>query len=65
MKKNELNYRKVRNRLNPDEIYYTYPHWDIREIDGITFLPVVKFNPSERKSQNTFYMRKDTLEYIK
>ena len=52
--------RKVRNRLHLDEVYYTYSHWPIREIDGVAFLPVIK----EVASTKVYYMKKDNLEFI-
>lgn len=55
--------RKVRSHTNHD-IYYTYTHWETKEIDGVTFIPVVK-NPPSHQTQTLHYMRKDSLEYIK
>ena len=54
--------QKVRNRLHIDEVYYTYSHWPVKEIDGIAFLPIIKEVVSNPK---VFYMKKDNLEYIK
>ena len=36
--------KKVRSKTNSD-IYYTFSNWDTREIEGITFIPVVKEVP--------------------
>ena len=55
--------QKVRSKTNQD-IYYTYANWETKNIDGVTFLPVVRDVPS-MKLQQTFYLRKDNLEYIK
>jgi hypothetical protein len=55
--------KKVRSKTNSD-IYYTYSNWTTNEIDGITFIPVVKSVPSG-ETQTIHYMRKDNLEYIK
>ena len=55
--------KKVRSKTNSD-IYYTYSNWATNEIDGITFIPVVKTVP-DGKNQAIHYMRKDNVEYIK
>ena len=55
--------KKVRSKTNSD-IYYTYSNWSTNEIDGITFIPVVKTVP-DGKNQTIHYMRKDNVEYIK
>jgi hypothetical protein len=55
--------KKVRSKTNSDT-YYTFSNWDTREIEGVTFIPVVKEVPSE-KLQHTFWMRKDNVEYVK
>jgi hypothetical protein len=56
--------KKVRSKTNQD-IYYTYSNWTTNEIDGITFIPVVKTIPDGKKQQVIHYMRKDNVEYIK
>lgn len=56
--------RKVRSKTNTD-IYYTFENWDTQEIEGITFVPVVKDVPDNIKLQQIFYMRKDNLESVK
>ena len=56
--------RKVRSKTNTD-IYYTFENWDPQEIEGITFIPVVKDVPNDLKLQQIFYMRKENLEFIK
>jgi len=55
--------KKVRSKTNSD-IYYTYSNWATNEIDGITFIPVVKTVP-DGSTQVIHYMRKDNLEYVK
>jgi hypothetical protein len=55
--------KKVRSKTNSDT-YYTFSNWDTREIEGVTFIPVVKEVPSE-KLQHTFWLRKDNVEYVK
>lgn len=44
-------------------VYYTLSDWNTRIIEGITFVPVVKEVPSE-KSQHTFWLREDNMEYL-
>jgi len=56
--------KKVRSRLNTDT-YYTMSDWDLKDIDGIQFVPVVKQVPERNKKQPVFYMRKDNLETVK
>jgi hypothetical protein len=55
--------KKVRSKTNSD-IYYTYSNWASNEIDGITFIPVVKDVP-DGKNQVIHYMRKDNVECVK
>ena len=50
---------------NGTETYYTYSHWDSKEIDGVEFLAVCKQYPSQDKTQMLHYVRKDSLELIK
>lgn len=57
--------RKVRNKLHHNEIYYTYSHWELNEIDGIQFIPVVKSLPDPKKNQVIHYMKRDNMEFIK
>ena len=56
--------RKVRNRLNQSEFFYTYSHWDRKEIEGIKFLAVVK-DIDPKKSQQVYYVREDNMEFVK
>lgn len=62
--KNKPIIKKVRSRLNLDS-YYTMSDWDLKEIDGVQFVPVVRQLPEKNKKQPVFYMRKDNLETIK
>jgi hypothetical protein len=39
--------------------------WDLKDIDGVQFVPVVKQIPEKNKKQPVFYMRKDNLETVK
>jgi len=52
---------KVRNKLNHEEIYWTFPG-ETKDIDGVTFIPVIK-NMAIRDT--TFWMRKDSMEQVK
>ena len=56
--------QKVRVK-NGGDIYYTYSHWDTKEIDGVVFVGVNKQMPNNSITQNIHWMRKDWLEYIK
>ena len=66
MKDNSVNAKpiKVRVKVN-NEIYYTFKHWPSKEIDGVEFIGVNKFEPSQNRTQTIHYLRKDTLEYLK
>lgn len=57
--------KKYRVRNGSGEIYYTYTHWEPNEIEGVTFLPVTKSMPSQDRTQQLHYLRKDCLEAIK
>lgn len=61
MKKQNIFFRKVRPR-NGTEIYYTSPHWQTKEVDGVTFVYVVK-SPDLKETPKL--MRKDSLETVK
>lgn len=56
---------KMRNKFSPSEIYYTFSHWDVKEIDGVQFLPVNKNYPTQTVTQQIHYIRKDSLERVK
>ena len=56
---------KLRNKLNPSEFYWTYPSWSVEQIDGVDFLPVTKFDPSDKKIHQLYRIRKDSLEKVK
>jgi len=53
--------KKVRVRTNQEE-YFTYSNWEIKEIDGVAFLPVIK---TPQNKTPVRYIRKDSLEFIK
>lgn len=54
--------RKIRSKANQD-VYYTSPQWETKEIEGITFIAVTKMYPNE--STQIHWMRKDSMEFIK
>jgi len=58
---------KLRPLGNLTDIYYTYSHWDTKNIDGVEFVSVVRSNPEEfpMKTQISYLMRKDNLETVK
>lgn len=56
---------KLRNKISPSEIYYTFSHWESKEIEGVQFIPVNKMPPSQGVTQQIHYMRKDSLEKVK
>ena len=57
--------KKVRIRNGDGTIFYTYSSWETNEIDGVVFVPVVKQMPSQDKTQQLHYLRKDSLETVK
>jgi hypothetical protein len=64
MKTKEHKPVKMRNKISLQEVYYTYTHWPVREIDGVSFLPVVKELPTNQKTPTIHYIRKDSLEKV-
>jgi uncharacterized protein YqjF (DUF2071 family) len=56
--------KRVRSLMNTDT-YYTMSDWDIKDIDGVPFIPVVRKFPEKNLKQPVFYMRKDNLEVVK
>ena len=56
--------KKVRAK-NGTDIFYTYSHWPIEEIDGQKFIAVVKQMPDPNKNQVVHYMKKDSMENVK
>ena len=64
MKKHSSTPQKYRV-ITSHEVVYTFPHWDVKEIDGVQFLAVCKSEPSQDVTQQLYYMRKDSLVRIK
>ena len=64
MKTTKQTLKKVRYK-NGSDIFYTYTHWTTKEIDGVEYLSVVKFPPSNSLTQQIHYVRKDAMEYVK
>jgi hypothetical protein len=58
---NKPQIRKVRNKLNHDEVYFTY-FGETKDIDGVTFIPVFK-NVGIRDTVR--WMKKDSMELVK
>lgn len=56
---------KLRNRVNPTEFYWTYSSWKSNFVDGVEFLPVTRFDPSDNRTNQLYYVRKDSLEKVK
>lgn len=65
MKKLEQKPIKLRNKLNPLEFYWTFSSWGVEQIDGVDFLPVTKFDPSDNQTRQLYRIRKDSLEKVK
>ena len=60
-KKNVPVMRKVRVIANGD-VYYTLSDWETKEVDGVTFIYVIK-QIGIRETPKL--MRKDSVEYVK
>ena len=56
---------KMRSRINLQEVFWTYSHWKSNFVDGVEFLPVVRHEPSQERTQPLHYVRKDSLEKMK
>ena len=56
---------KLQNKLNPTEFYWTYSSWTTKFVDGVEFLSVVKFDPTDQKTHQMYHVRKDSLEKVK
>jgi hypothetical protein len=61
----KLNFVKMRSIIRKDEIYYTFPQWEPKEVDGVVFLAVCMFEPTQDRTQQIHYIRKDSLERVK
>ena len=55
---------KVRVKSS-QEVFYTFKHWGVEDIDGVEFIHVCKFPPKQELTQQLYKMRRDSLEYIK
>lgn len=55
-------FRKVRNLRDHTDVYYTSSDWETKDIDGVTFVYVIK-NIGMREMPKL--MRKDSLEFFK
>jgi hypothetical protein len=61
MKKDLVKYRS----LTTHEIVWSYTHWSPKVIDGIDFIPVTLVKPSQDRTLQLYYMKKDFLEEVK
>lgn len=50
--------------LTSKEVFYSFPHWTGKEVDGVEFTAVVKQQPSHERTQTLHYIRKDNLQKI-
>jgi hypothetical protein len=64
MKNSKPILKKVRYK-NGTDTFYTYTNWPVKEIDGVSYLSVVKNLPSHHETQVLHYVRKDAMEYVK
>ena len=55
----------MRSRLRPTEFYWTFTEWSSYFVDGVEFFPFTRFEPSHEKTQQLYYVRKDSLEKVK
>lgn len=60
MKKDLVQYRSMATK----ETVWSYTHWAPRVVDGVEFLAVVLHKPSQDRTQQIYYMRKDFLEKV-
>lgn len=63
MKRDQL--FKYKNKFAVNEIYYSHPSWEEKEIDGVKFLPVLTKQPAGNMRNTVYWMRKDSLEKVK
>jgi len=55
-------FKKVRSKFNPLDVYYTGSAWETKEVEGVEFVYVIKdFGTKESPK----LMRKDSLEYVR
>ena len=54
--------KKLQNRFNVAEIYYTFSNWETKKIDGVEFIYIIK-NIGIREIPKL--MRKDSLVPVK
>jgi hypothetical protein len=56
---------KLRAKNGGTDIFYSYSNWNLHEIDGEEYYPVVKEIPSHSKTQVLHYMKKNNMEVVK
>ena len=59
------NLKKVRSKINAADVYLTSTQWETKEVDGVTFIPVVVQMPNGTISHRILWMRKDNMEYVR
>ena len=66
MKNQKNKIRKVCNVIRTDEVYFTNSEWGECIVEDMTFLPVVKNDPSivDKGPQEIYYIRKDYLKFL-
>jgi hypothetical protein len=55
-------FKKVRSKFNPSDIFYTNPTWETKEVEGVVFIYVIK-NFGIRETPKL--MRKESLEFVR
>jgi hypothetical protein len=53
---------KYRSKLNPSEFYWSYSAWGTKNVEGVEFVPVTKFDPSVNQNYQLHFVKKDSLE---
>lgn len=54
---------KYQNLARPDEFYYSVNTWPTKEVDGVTFISVVR-QPISHNTQPTHWIRKDSVKRV-
>lgn len=56
--------KKVRVKISNEE-YFTNDNWPSKEIDGVKFIAVDKNMPVQGTIRPKFWLRKDSIDYVK
>lgn len=54
--------QKVTNKIRPNEVFYTYSHWNPKIIDGKSFIPVMKYYPRDDFPQVVHYLNEEQFK---